>query len=84
LGPPTKNRGTFPGNPAIFLQDPWLSVPASRRVWLYLQLIGQIIGKSAPSLYRLPSDDGFAFSFFVAGYTTITHLSGKLNDSKML
>jgi len=35
-------------------------------------------------LYRLPSDDGFAFSFFVAGDTTITHLSGKLNDSKML
>jgi len=23
------------GNPAVFLQDPWLSVPASQRVWLY-------------------------------------------------
>jgi hypothetical protein len=35
LGVPTKNRATFAGNPAIFiLKDPWLSVPASRRVWL--------------------------------------------------
>ena len=30
LGPPTKNRATLPGNPAIFLKDPWLSVPTLR------------------------------------------------------
>jgi len=25
----------FSGNPAIFEEDPWLSVPASQRVWLF-------------------------------------------------
>jgi hypothetical protein len=35
-----KNRATFPGNPAVssHFGDPWLSVPASRRVWLFLKL----------------------------------------------
>jgi len=25
-----------PGNPAVFVQDPWLSVSASQQIWLYL------------------------------------------------
>jgi hypothetical protein len=38
ISPKKTNRDALPGNPAISrgFKDPWLSVPALQRVWLYL------------------------------------------------